>query len=108
MTKTTRSTRKTVPSHKAAPAPAPAPTPTFTRLGRHMKDAYEGGTLVALSYKPGDTFLGAFGEADRLGFNEPITRSLFLTGYLQNLPNPVIMNDSGAIMKIGRVREPGE
>lgn len=106
MTKTTRSTRKTVPSPKTTTPPAP--TPTFIRLGRHMKDAYEGGTLVALSYKPGDTFLGAFGEADRLGFNEPITRSLFLTGYLQHLPNPVIMNDYGAITKIGRVREPGE
>lgn len=115
MTKTTRSTRKT----KSAPSQKTplAPTPAFTDMsrwrvgrepGRDMKDAYEKGTLIALSYKPGEVFLGAFSEADRLGFNEPVTRSLFVTGYLQNLPNPVIMNDDGTIMKIGRVRDPAE
>lgn len=111
--KTTRSTRKTVLTRKAVPTP----TPPFTDMsrwrvgrepGRDMKDAYEKGTLTALSYKPGEVFLGAFSEADRLGFSEPITRSLFVTGYLQNLPNPVIMNDDGTIMKIGRVRDPAE
>jgi hypothetical protein len=46
-----------------------------------MRAAYALGESVAKSYRPGDMFLGAFGEADRLGYTEEtdrLCRSVFI------------------------------
>jgi hypothetical protein len=70
-----------------------------------LRVAYTLGETVARSYKPGNLFLGAFGEADKLGYTEAadrLTRSVFITAYLQNLPRPIVTTDAGLIIRIGK------
>lgn len=69
-----------------------------------LRAAYTLGESVAKTYKPGELFLGAFGEADRLGYTEEsdrLARSVFITAYLQNLPRPVVTTDTGQIISVG-------
>jgi hypothetical protein len=64
--------------------------------------AYEAGERVATSYKPGDVFLGAGGEADKLGFGQDtMERSVFTTAYLRFLRKPVVTTADLVVIKSG-------
>lgn len=70
----------------------------------NLRAAYALGESVAKSYKPGELFLGAFGEADRLGYTQDgdaLARSVFITAYLQFLPRPVVTDYNGIVQSIG-------
>jgi hypothetical protein len=70
---------------------------------RLMVDHYERGRAVALDYRPGSSFLGAWGEADRLGINNPERRAWFIEGYLANLSRSMHVDNNGIITRIDGV-----
>jgi hypothetical protein len=61
---------------------------------------YERGGEVALGYRLGDKFLGAWGEADRLRITDPELRAEFVQGYLANLPRPIHVDKDNVIIRI--------
>ena len=66
---------------------------TETFLTGNVRQAYADGQATAKGYKIGDKFLGAFGEADRLGYTEKadkLARGIFVTAYIHNLAKPIV------------------
>ena len=76
---------------------------TTTEFER-LRTALQAGEAVASGYKPGDIFLGAWPEADKLGY-EPgsLERSIFTTAYLAALPRPIESTWEGVLTKVGKV-----
>jgi hypothetical protein len=70
----------------------------------NLRDAYEQGAYVATNYSIGKPFLGAYGEAERLGYSEKedkLAWSVFITAYLGHLPRPVRVDEEGRIVSVG-------
>ena len=67
-----------------------------------IRGAYVAGTTTAASLKPGCLFLGAWGEAEKVGYGPgTIERAIFTTGVLAALPRPVETTWENVITKIG-------
>lgn len=78
---------------------------TTTAEAIAFRAAYLAGEHIATGYKPGDLFLGAWGEADAIGYPAgSIERVCFTTGYLAKLPQLVITDRAGRLLQIGGSR----
>lgn len=64
--------------------------------------AFKHGYRISSSYKPGDTFHGAFGAADACGYDaDDLARACFVTGYLHGLDaNAVVTTADNVIIRI--------
>ncbi len=69
-------------------------------MEQEIKAAFDLGAQCA-QYKVGDTFLGAWGEADLKGIHDDMLRAAFTCGYLNNLARPVHTDRDGRIVRIG-------
>jgi hypothetical protein len=68
----------------------------------YIQDAFFRGEAVASAYQPGDLFLGAYGELERIDIAGANARAAFITGYLQALPRPIVTNNKGEILSVGK------
>jgi len=67
------------------------------------KRAYDCGASLAKSFKLGDVFKGAFGHADDTGYaREGFLRSCFITGFLNHLSAPVVVDRNNRLVQYGK------
>lgn len=67
-------------------------------------DAWQRGVEVAAAYKVGDIFQGAWVDADAAGYKEVGEHSMFVSGYLATLPQPVVLGEGNTILELGQPR----
>jgi hypothetical protein len=67
-----------------------------------IKRVFEAGASIAKAYKAGETFLGAWGEAEKLGYApDSWQRTIFTVGYCSNLKKPIVTTRDGVITQYG-------
>lgn len=67
-----------------------------------IKRVYDQGVAVANNYKVGDKFLGAWGEAELLGYGpDTMARGIFTVGYCGALHRPIITDRFNVLIQYG-------
>lgn len=70
------------------------------RKQERLREFYQLGAETVAGYCVGDLFIGAWGEADRLGLTQIDERVAFIEGFLAHQPRQVRFGADGKIVDI--------